>query len=67
MFVFRRRGERARFETPAYPWIPGIFVGAAVFVVISSIVSNPANALLGTGLIGLGIPAFLFWKSRQEE
>lgn len=65
VFVFRHRGESARFKTPAYPWIPGIFVAAAVFVVISSIVSNPGNALLGTGLIGLGVPAYLFWKSRQ--
>ena len=65
VFVFRHRGEDARFKTPAYPWIPGIFVVAAAYVVISSIASNPGNALLGTGLIGLGIPAFLFWKSRQ--
>ncbi len=64
VFVFRHRGESARFKTPAYPWIPGIFVVAAVFVVISSIASNPGNALLGTGLIGLGVPAYLFWKSR---
>ena len=42
-----------------------VLVGAAVFVVISSIVSNPGNALLGTGLIGLGIPAFLYWQRKQ--
>ncbi len=65
VFVFRRRGEDARFKTPAYPWIPGIFVVAAVYVVISSIASNPGNALLGTGLIGLGVPAYLFWKNKK--
>jgi APA family basic amino acid/polyamine antiporter len=62
LFVFRRRGERIRFATPAYPWIPGLFVVAAAYVVLSSIVSNPGNALLGSGLIALGIPAYLFWK-----
>jgi APA family basic amino acid/polyamine antiporter len=65
VFVFRRRGENLRFRTPAYPWIPGLFVVAAGYVVLSSIASNPGNALLGSGLIGLGIPAYLFWRSRR--
>jgi APA family basic amino acid/polyamine antiporter len=65
VFIFRRRGEEIRFKTPAYPWIPGLFVVAAAYVVLSSIASNPGNALLGSGLIGLGIPAYLFWRSRQ--
>ncbi len=65
VFVFRRRGENVRFETPAYPWIPGLFVAAAAFVVVSSIVSNPGNALLGSGFIALGVPAYLFWRSRK--
>jgi APA family basic amino acid/polyamine antiporter len=65
VFVFRRRGENIRFKTPAYPWIPGLFVVAAAYVVLSSIASNPGNALLGSGLIGLGIPAYLFWRNRQ--
>jgi APA family basic amino acid/polyamine antiporter len=62
VFIFRRRGEEIRFKTPAYPWIPGLFVVAAAYVVLSSIASNPGNALLGSGLIGLGVPAYLFWR-----
>ncbi len=65
VFVFRRRGEAIRFATPAYPWIPGLFVAAAAVVVISSIASNPENALFGSGLIAVGVPAYLFWKGRK--
>ncbi len=67
VFIFRRRGEDIRFKMPPYPWIPGLFVVAAAYVVLSSIVSNPGNALLGSGLIALGIPAYLFWRSRKEQ
>ena len=39
-----------------------LFVASAGFVVASSIISNPGNALLGSGLIGLGVPAYLYWR-----
>ncbi len=78
LFVYRRRepgaGSRAGgsapgsplpapFRVPGYPVTPILFVAAAAFVVYSSIVSNPRNATIGAGLIGLGIPAFLYWRS----
>ena len=63
LFVYRGRGgPRAPFEAPAHPLLPGLFVAAAAFVVYSSVVSNPRNALYGTLLIGAGIPAFLGWR-----
>jgi hypothetical protein len=36
-----------------------------VYVVVSAILSNPRNALLGALLIALGIPAFLFWRRQN--
>ena len=77
LFVYRRMEQRARsreqtapssvlhvpFRVPGYPVTPILFVSAAAFVVYSSIVSNPRNATIGAGLIGLGIPAFLYWRS----
>jgi len=63
LFTYRRRGgPRAPFQAPAYPLLPALFVAAAVFVVYSSVVSNPRNAIYGTLLIGAGIPAFLGWR-----
>jgi APA family basic amino acid/polyamine antiporter len=73
IYVFRAR-DRARGVDPApagvfraagYPVTPALFVLAAAYVVVSSVKSNPANTLKGAVLIGLGIPVFLFWKSRK--
>lgn len=49
------------FRAPWHPVLPVLFVAAAVFVVLSSIASNPRNALYGTLLIGAGVPVFLAW------
>jgi basic amino acid/polyamine antiporter, APA family len=73
IYVFRAR-DRARGVDPAprgsfrawgYPVTPALFILAAAYVVVSSIRSNPGNALKGAALIGIGIPVFLFWKSRK--
>ena len=66
LFLYRKRDQSPSpgFRVPAYPATVIIFVLAAAYVVFSSIVSNPRNATIGAGLIGLGIPAFLYWRSR---
>ena len=46
---------------PGYPWTPAFFVGAALLVVVSSVLESPRNAAIGTGLLLLGVPAYLWW------
>jgi basic amino acid/polyamine antiporter, APA family len=55
---------RAGYRAPLYPVLPGLFVLVCGYVVLSSIVSNPTNALIGGGLIALGVPVFL-WHRRN--
>jgi APA family basic amino acid/polyamine antiporter len=60
-----RAGDAERgagFRVPGYPWTPAIFVAAALLVVASSILANPGNAAVGTGLLLLGIPVYLWWR-----
>ena len=41
-----------------------LFVAAAAFTVISTVLSNPGNALLGGAIIAAGIPFYLSWRYR---
>lgn len=70
LLAYRRRdggsANTATFRAPLHPLLPALFVVAAVFVVVSSVVSNPRNALYGTLLIGAGVPAYLAWAKRGE-
>jgi APA family basic amino acid/polyamine antiporter len=73
LFVYRSRESGAgrsgaqapAFRVPGYPYTVALFVLAAAFVVFSAVASNPGNAVIGAGLIALGIPAFLYWRSRS--
>lgn len=43
---------------------PAVFVVAAAYVVISVIISNPGYAARGALLIALGVPAYLYWRTK---
>ena len=69
LFVYRARDRRAgvvpppgSFRAPGYPWTPALFVAAAILVVASSIAANPRNALIGSGLLALGVPVYWYWR-----
>ncbi|HET9038724.1 MAG TPA: amino acid permease, partial [Gemmatimonadales bacterium] len=57
-----RRSDHRGFRVPGYPWTPAIFVLAAGLVVLSAIRANPVNAAIGTALLLLGVPVYLWWR-----
>ena len=76
LFIYRARdptplpgphplASEGGFRVPAYPWTPALFVLAAAYVVASSIMANPKNALIGTGLLALGAPVYR-WARRAS-
>ncbi|HEX7918509.1 MAG TPA: amino acid permease [Gemmatimonadales bacterium] len=64
LLVLRRRpaadGYRAPFATLAVT----LFVAASAYVVYGSIQNDRRNALIGAGLLLLGVPVYLFWRWR---
>jgi APA family basic amino acid/polyamine antiporter len=72
LFVYRGRErregavQRPGFRVPGYPLTPALFVGASVYVVASSVAANPRNALIGAGLLGLGVPVYAWWARRAR-
>ncbi|HEX9728897.1 MAG TPA: amino acid permease [Gemmatimonadales bacterium] len=55
------------YRAPWYPLMPLLFAGAALYVVISSVASNPRNALVGTTILAAGLPAYAFLRRRARR
>lgn len=74
LFVYRRwdaAGPEAPdvFRMAGYPLLPILFIAASLFVVVSTIGSmEPRNALIGGGLLLLGVPVYFGfrWARRPE-
>lgn len=68
IFAYRRREPNAvrPFRTPGYPVTPILFVLSAMVIVVNTIIARPQESLIGLGLTLLGIPAYLWWRSRLK-
>jgi APA family basic amino acid/polyamine antiporter len=73
LLVLRRReardvdasgSESTTARLPLYPWSLLFFLAAAGYVVVGSVVSNPANALRGTLLLAAGVPVYGYWRRK---
>jgi APA family basic amino acid/polyamine antiporter len=69
LFVFRRRLKDAApsFRTPGHPFTTAIFTLACWIVVAGTVVRSPINSAIGFGILFAGLPAYLFWQSRQSR
>lgn len=74
LFVYRRwdagaEGEPETFRMIGYPLLPILFIAASIFVVVSTLGSMELrNALIGSGLLGLGVVVYFGfrWARRRE-
>ncbi len=57
------------YRTWGYPVVPILFALINLLIFINTVVSEPQKSLLGLLMLGLGIPAYLYWrrKSKAED
>jgi APA family basic amino acid/polyamine antiporter len=69
VIIFRRREPDLHrpFRTWGYPYTPVIFVIVSVALLLSALIATPQQALLGLGVILLGVPFYLYWSRRPTN
>jgi APA family basic amino acid/polyamine antiporter len=66
IFILRPRLATPRtFRTPGYPWIPLIYIVVVGTLLVSAIVYNPLDTLLGLGLALAAVPFYVYLKKLQ--
>ncbi len=62
-----KRPDLARpYRTLGYPFVPLLFVFAAIILLLSTLLSRPRESILGVGLIILGLPFYYYWRKRRH-
>ncbi len=63
-----KRPDLARpYRTPGYPITPIVFIAAALFISVNTLIQQPLNALAGLGIIVLGVPAFAYGQAKARR
>ncbi len=60
-----RRDLERPYRTWGYPVTPVVFVAAAMYISVSTLVTEPAHAATGLALILAGVPAYWYWRRRR--
>jgi APA family basic amino acid/polyamine antiporter len=60
--ILLRRREGTRLTVPGWPWVPGIFLLAVLWMSLFVVAKRPAESLVGLATIGLGWAAW--WMSQ---
>lgn len=68
VFVFRARKPEAErpYRTWGYPVTPAFFIVVAVWFVVNTLISEPAQAWAGLLFLAIGVPVYYFWKRRSR-
>ena len=66
MVLRRTRPDLPRpYRTWGYPVTPVVFVVAALYISLSTLITQPWNAIGGLASIAAGVPAYLYWQRRR--
>lgn len=67
MVLRRKQPDRERpYRTLGYPFVPILYIIVYGWFLVYVYLGNPAESLIGLGIIALGIPVFYYW-SRKES
>jgi APA family basic amino acid/polyamine antiporter len=67
VLILRKRfPERERpYKVWGYPFTPIIFILFSLYLVMSTIIENPRDSLIGLGIVLSGIPLYLYWMKTR--
>ena len=66
VFIFRRSMPEVKrpYRTIGYPVLPIVFLLSSGWLIYKTLWAKPTQALIGLGIIALGIPIYWYWSSK---
>lgn len=59
VFILRKKyNNKDTYKVPFYPIVPLIGICGGIYIIISTLISNPINSVIGIGITVLGLPIY---------
>ena len=67
LFILRLRpGYAPAYRVGGYPVVAGLFTLAALVIAVNRFVTEPLEAVVGLGIVLLGVPVYYIWLARPK-
>src|SRR4051794_25145320 len=68
VFVLRRDPSLRRpYSVPGYPVVPALFIAFAALLLLSTLVADPRDSLLGIALLSTAVPVYLLARRKRQD
>jgi APA family basic amino acid/polyamine antiporter len=69
LFILRRKHPDLprSFKCPGYPWVPLLYCLICGAWALNTIWRKPLESLAGIGIMLLGTPAYLYWRTQKQS
>ncbi len=69
IFILRRRDPTLPrpYRTWGYPFVPAVFVGLALLLLVNTVIEQRADSLWGLVIVSSGIPAYFLWNRWRSK
>ena len=69
VFIFRRRLPNAErpYRAWGYPVVPAVFLLVTGWLLVNTLLTTPVQALIGLGLIIIGLPVYWYWAGYNRR
>jgi len=54
-------------RTWGYPFVPLVFVLVAAWLIINTLYTKPVESIAGLGMMAIGFPLYVYFRSRRED
>lgn len=67
VFIMRKRNPLAQrsYSVPLYPFIPAVAIAGSLYILGSTLMSNPLDSLYSLCVAGIGFPIYI-WLTRKQ-
>ncbi len=69
IFILRKHPNKykAKYKVPLYPFVPIVGILGGIYIVISTVIEQPGNVIIGIVITLAGLPVFYYLRNKKDR
>lgn len=69
IFILRKKFKHltSTYKVPLYPFVPLVGIAGGIYIIISTVMTDPLNAFIGIFITAIGLPVYFFMQHNKKK